>query len=1760
MAQRLNKRLVVILTIAGMALTTAAGVLMIKLLVKPIETDPGRVAEQADTLIKNGMYEQAMILYQRASARSRRSGQPAAVYNNYLILAGDMAYQAGKVAPAREFWRQVLRDEPGNMVAQEKMVDILLGFYRLTGRMDVRDWEAVEDEARRLCEISGYKSPLGLSACGLAMERRRALGIGSAPRAAGTAPPELKSGIDYLVRGFELSGADPELADHLAQTYLEQAKQLLEGRIQQAGTTPDQLLQMAEDVYKKLTDALAGQPSKDPKAAAKAWRYAGNFQLQRIQLAVARQARLQREGARTNDPAFERLKQQVSDADGKARLAMEKAVALGGEDAESLVGLGDYWATRLEMDEQARQETSEAFTQAKQSYERAKRAAPDEFESYLKLSSLYRLVNNAEEAACQLEERLSLPIRLGTYRESRDKIYTAHLRVQAFRTRMTQAQRLDPKSPDYKQELARLTGPKTPPPPPPKSQSTQPTRGPTPGMNGLMRSYINEAGTADDAIALYMLGRMATLEGRTSEAVLKFEEAVRKSADMPEELATEMQLYLANHYLATQQTGKAHDVFKLLISGRGIPDSDAAWSLYALVLAAVGDSEEKIELAAQRAYQLNPKNIQALRLLERIYEQRGSLERLKVVRQALGRSGEAIAKVSEAVVALRESNNQKAADALREALKTEPGHLEAVQYLVSILAPTASTPAEEKATRMAEIRKVIAAAVADCQARLAQAPSTAPAEAETDYAGQITRLRLLEISADPELDKNAKWARMESVIREMSNPADRAVSLAQLYAQSERPDDALAQWKEAHRLEPKSSKVLEALFRGALQKGDWALAEECSGKFSALELAAAQEKQVEPETWPARLRVGRISLAKAQADVEAKKPDSAKEHAKNAQRELEAAIKLYPSFADSHVWLAQAYGVLEQYDQAQLAFNQALALNPRNAEALFGMLMIAKIKGDDAQWREWLTQLRKVLPNHEVVQRYAIDLDENDPSADLAKSIQTREEKQRSDPKDVDNLLKLAMLHRRAAEKTNDDAARKAAVDKARQAYEGARGLQPDHRTLVEVVMAYADFLRKTTPPDPAQAEKMLQQVIQQAEGPQHKATFQLVLAGHLESWQNLDANDRPAGPAVDAAYDAAALLSQAPEVLVDIGQYYLRTERRKKAEEWFRKAVDASNQQSPDMNRQARMLLIQAIFEPGDSSRHAELEKEIKAYGEKFQDGFDLLARCDLALASGRYADAREAMNQYVNRLPQDPIGYYRRGQIWYMQRGDQGTSGGKKAIEQATEDLRKAKMLKAKLREPFRFRHRILLALCMAEIGQPDLAVAELNGVITESLSDKDGVSAGEAMMQLYQLCASLKRWGEVERLVAPYSSQYPENPSWPSLLSSLYAAQYRDALAQSGGTGEPSTAARESLTKAIRYAAEAAERSLRLDRRQFSPEFIEKLAQLCISGKRAEDWVQFVESKLSAEYRKLPWVLMKLGEAHASRKDTARSAEAYGRALDEVSAMTGQDYSPLPDARNLVTSMTIHLDKAAAKSLLEKRLAAKPQDRVNLFAVAVFNLNTGGGDAGRKALEELLAQTAGTDLKARREQALMLWETAVSLHRDKQYEAAKKAYDALLAISPGDPQALNNAAVLLMTELKDPEGALSYSERAVKALRKDAGPEEKAAVLDTLGWNLVLAKKLDTGIYWLRQATDACPNPSDAFRYTLAGIHYHAAEAHVRRAEASSSGSDEDRKEAVRHLREAAGLLARSGPEDPDGFRRDVESLAAKLKVELASSPAS
>lgn len=1593
MAKRLNKNVVVGLTVAGMVVTTLAGILMIRSLPKQ---DPQPIAEQAKAASDRGDYAQAWKMYQRAAQRAKIAGDPVR-RNEYYMLAGDAALASGDAQRAQRFWGEVLLDNPTHMEAQERIVKLLLEIAYVGGI----PWSKVQSEAERLVEMAGKnntKSYLGLNALGASLIQQRAVKESNA-----------EEGKQLLIEAVNGDKSNPAYAKSLADHYLDEGD-----------------VKAAVAVY----DVLMANPSKDVKLVAKGYRFRGRFYL---------------------EPA---VQQKVPEADKLSLADFENAVKLTPDDVDALVSLGEYWHARKMRAVAASAPAEEIETyrsKARAEYDRAVKADYDHYSSYMQLAQLYTEDNEFDKALEVLDKRIARGVKRDHYLGWRNEQYMIMLRHAAFRINLAKLADLGEKGrddPGTQEQFKALVD----------------------RLNQIYRETIAEMrGGANEPLALTMHGRLLMLQQDTYGAIKDLAQA-QKLLPGP---SPEIHRLLGQLYADSNTPGLALESLRIVLADN--PNDVEARAMMATVLNQLNRPQEA-QTEAERARQLDPNNRTALAALMRAYELQRNYDGIAALQKHIGvATGSVQEKLNRAMLLQLQAGTSDNPDSpmlaeaeklLREVIAAEPTNLTALQRLVSQLN---SKP--ETATKVPEL---LTTTRAEIEKRRAEAAATQPAgELAKQLQNAISGVDMLQAAADPKADPAEVLKQQEAIIRRGTDPFIVSMNLYTLYMQHGRNDQAYASLKDAYTKKPNERQVVSALFRLTLDNKDWKLAEELVDKAVALGLDPSG----------GRFYRGRVLMARTD------EPN----HLESAIKEIRQGLSAIPSYAEGLTLLGQALTAAKQYDEAQRVFEDARRLDPLNSVAAIGLALLASERGDDAEKAKYLALCAQVAPNNAWIRSELQDLEDvRDPQ----KGITRREDFRKQKPKDTANLLKLAALY--------------AASDKPAEAaalYKECQQIAPQD---LQIAREYVNFLTRKKSPEPKAAREYLQNLVTSidAKEVEKKATAQLLLAGFLRNQFQTRAPEAPKLEEVDAAFEAALTCWNAAPVMLDIGNYFLRSNRPQKAEDWFRKAVSAADSASQEnMKQNGQRLLVQSLLSRNDPKIAPLAQKEIDHYREMFpNDNTGLILQAEYYNTLGRDDEAIKVYTDFITKEPQKPLGLYNRGLTYYRQ-SEWGL---------AAQDLKEVKRLAPTLPTP-----RLLLAYALENSGQQDAAVSELQSILQEN------VAAEAAMQQLFSLYLKMKRYESAESLIDSYSRNDPKSVIWDG---------YRVQIAKARGDNEA----------AVRHALAG------VDKTQGNPVIVDTLLDLYISLGQYDNAVTFITTKLPAERQKDLLVKARLASAYLGQKNVKKGLDLYYEVPNPDTAQFGGYIELFRTA--------IIPEKVAVLQELRQRVAANVQDRLWKHFLALAEAANANYQASAGILRELLAslptsEKDSQDPKVTRQRQVILQQLAMQLYNQKQYPEARKAYEQLLEIDPNNVEALNNLAYMLLEHFQDAQAALEYSRRAV-ILIPDSAKMQKASVMDTLGWNHVLLGNYGQAIVTLQKTVEAASQ--------VPAVHYHLAEAFFRRSQVKNSMTqDSDLKRAKQEVQEAYTLIRTAGADDEHVLPKLVElgtKMDLKLDPNISSKPAS
>lgn len=247
------------------------------------------------------------------------------------------------------------------------------------------------------------------------------------------------------------------------------------------------------------------------------------------------------------------------------------------------------------------------------------------------------------------------------------------------------------------------------------------------------------------------------------------------------------------------------------------------------------------------------------------------------------------------------------------------------------------------------------------------------------------------------------------------------------------------------------------------------------------------------------------------------------------------------------------------------------------------------------------------------------------------------------------------------------------------------------------------------------------------------------------------------------------------------------------------------------------------------------------------------------------------------------------------------------------------------------------------------------------------------------------------------------------------------------------------------------------------EYNPVLQVQIAVLQLAADNVAGAAYSLEKALSGQPDFLPALAM-MAEIELRQADAAK-AERRARSIVEK-------YPKRAVGHSLLGDVAMHRGQTAAA--IEAYRRAHQTEPSTETLLRLFRTLTRHGDG--KAAQQLVEQW----VKKYPNDARALEALADGYAQDRNFIAARAAYENVLIIAPDNGVTLNNLANVLL-RLKDP-GVVKIAEQAV------AKAPNNVNTIDTLGWALVHAGQIDRGLQYLRDARLREPDNPE-IRYHLA-----------------------------------------------------------------------
>lgn len=1224
--RRLNKRFVMLLTIGIMMVVL---IIVALIIVSTATRDPQIYAQRADAALAKGDYREAAKNYQKAYTCSKRD--PA-----WLIKVAEALYEIPDERGAVAHLHRAVVADPTLVSAQKRLVEI---YFNLIGRENqVSQMKALEEEADRLIKMIPEnkieQEPELKKALALGYHCRGVARYGRRTEDAGLA----KQALADIDRALALE-SNPEFVKSLVMIRLGEASQMVRAARSEGVTLTayDEYIKAMRDKI-RTAETLYLDVAKRAKDDPEAYVSLGNFYFQiwgGTELSQAAYCRIQRErlanliqqqgrqleslAESTTVSAEEkrRARQRAS----RQRVEWEQAIPDWDKRSRDHETLGKrltdqartYYDQAIALADAKKTETEKAaarlalanYEMASQHLTAAEKLAreavqldPKGFAAYRMLSQILRAEAQKEKdkaAAAKTQEAIQVLAR---------RVYEIPTQLEGFKGRQNRFHRLELILDLVEAYLNR--------------NSKDDLKAIDQGLKELSDSEYGEIPR------VYLLkARRAMAANDVNESLKLLEKADRQA----HERDPQVKLLLAQLYMNTNAVGAAKKEVDAALALA--PDNAVTWRMAASIYLQAGEAAGALDFASRVLAQEGSKGdtgllrvkLEALARLNRLTEADETAKALAAAGVDLNWP------VQKARLLLAQGQNKAAEDLLTRTLKDRPGDKTATLYLTDLYV---------NQNRLSDAQTLVDAALAknpkDKELTIAR-----EVVAIKDPAKRSARLTALtqELMAD-------SMARGLTQAQEEKDPFVRAVRLVDQYLRRNDFDNATRYVDEAVKLDPKRANPLN--FRIGLIRRQWDRAEKARDLARLENLDSLKGLTYEAELANAR---GWDLLNSAPAGDEAGQEaarTSAQTFFEASAKAASQILRELPNDAQAHALLADAYFWMDRRNDALLEVAKAMDLSPSNPYALRsaslqqweeirtkGASVPAELVQAFAQnvrnaaqqmpWDRWLKDKAAFLAQERARQQEYREDVQGDVKAVLAK----REARKKTNPADVENLIRLALLYEGVL---NKDHASIRDLDRAERYYQEVLTLDPRGDRL----RAAVEFAQRTKRTQSLETFLTGFAAKQAASG---KADgYSLLGLFYMQTGTPAKA-ETPLLEAVKVEDTAARRL--------DVAAYYTRVAKPEKTVEWCDKVLSAKPTRTQHLSAQS--LMIEALL---TLNRWDDAKRRITEYQQLDNGTEGRIFQARLAVGQGQLSEAERILTDLVNANPDNPTALNYRSTVY--------------------------------------------------------------------------------------------------------------------------------------------------------------------------------------------------------------------------------------------------------------------------------------------------------------------------------------------------------------------------------------------------------------------------------------------------------------------------------------------------------------------------------
>ncbi|MCA9242599.1 MAG: tetratricopeptide repeat protein [Phycisphaerales bacterium] len=926
--------------------------------------------------------------------------------------------------------------------------------------------------------------------------------------------------------------------------------------------------------------------------------------------------------------------------------------------------------------------------------------------------------------------------------------------------------------------------------------------------------------------------------------------------------------------------------------------------------------------------------------------------------------------------------------------------------------------------------------------------------------------QLIALSSD---DPEEVVDELIALIGQNPDPTARAVELYNVCLAAGRTEQAAAALDELEGAYAEETPILEQQFNARIRLGQLDRAREYANK-----LVAADADRCGGATY-----LGELAMVESDADT--------------ALKQFRIAEQKFPTDYQMKIRVARALLLGRRVDEARTVLEAAVAIDPGEFAAHRLLYMAYGAIGESELAQEELETAAQINPNDPFIKERSDLLEERkDPRAGIVK----REARLKEHPDDIDNSLRLASLYVVVGE-----------LEKAAERAQDALERSPDSRQALQITLQVL-VSRMQKESDPAARQAMMDTGVALVNDFIGKADAAGKIAGKTALaafYQTIGAMQL-----CDQAKAYASLRETLEQTIKDADQLPDAEQRNAAKHEAQMRLVMFYDQMMGDQGAALEAARVAMGFaDPGSTQaaevqfriigyllkmkRFDELDTAITQFKQAFpQDARGMVSRAQYyVFKPGSVTDererlekAREELNLAIRLNDHDPGMYQLRGQVL----------GNLQRYSESLEDLRKAERLTVNARAKLSIRNNIFEVY--RDAGQIELAEAELQAILRDFRYPADFVQ------KLIDFYTSNDKIAAAKTFLTERIAQDQTNPVLPYQLGLLFA---RD----------------RQFVAAIPHFRKAYDLTVQIQSRPaqaLASEILDRLLETMLKADRAAEAARTYET--AGAPARNPITRTRGAEAIYKAGDEARGIAEFKAALKAANdaVQFGQISGRVVEA--LGTAKAVELFQSLPT---EEGVDPGITDRIPAAIANAYFTSSADGDAQR-GLDTINAAVEAMDKSnPAREEAQFL--QAQLMEKVKDFENARRTYEALLQKNPNSVFILNNLCFMLADKLNRPEEARAYAEHL-----RELGADDPM-VLDTIGWVYFRLGEAAEAERILRSALRVRPDVLAAryhlARLLIAGNRGSEARRELERLrdDARKSGDDsylKDAEDALRELR--------------------------------------